>query len=189
MRRFQVRVLMGVPSYKRNMKYLIEKAIQVATTLHQGQRDKLGEPYIFHPLRVMEAARAGGWGESILALAVLHDVIEDCDVMPSEVLDRMGVSVSDPEYQDLQTALWAITHKYYEPNVAYWDRVCQNHMASIVKCYDMQDNLNRVPRIEDTEDRERLTQKYNDGLNYIWKNSESSRARLKRVIDWYEEHL
>lgn len=161
------------------MKYLVEKAIKVAATLHQGQTDKGGNPYIFHPLRVMEATRVGGYGECIQALAVLHDVVEDCDVMPSEVLDRMGVSVNDPEYHDLQAALWAITHESYEPNVVYWDRVCQNRWASIVKCYDMLDNLNRVHYIEDAKDRQRLTQKYRDGLNYIGKNSKAGPIPLR----------
>jgi (p)ppGpp synthase/HD superfamily hydrolase len=155
------------------MKYLVEKAIKVAATLHQGQRDKGGNPYIFHPLRVMEAARAGGYGECIQALAVLHDVVEDCDVMPSEVLDRMGVSVNDPEYYDLQAALWAITHESYEPNVVYWERVCQNRWASIVKLYDMKDNLGRLNVVEDIEVRKRLMRKYRDGIAYLKRNSKT----------------
>ena len=32
----------------------IEKAIQIAARAHDGQVDKLGLPYILHPLRVMD---------------------------------------------------------------------------------------------------------------------------------------
>jgi len=54
---------------------LLEKAIQLAVEAHRGQRDKAGQPYILHPLRVM--LRMGTDGERIVA--VLHDVIEDGD--------------------------------------------------------------------------------------------------------------
>ena len=33
----------------------IEKALQIAAGAHEGQKDKDGQPYILHPLRVMNA--------------------------------------------------------------------------------------------------------------------------------------
>ena len=33
----------------------IEKALQIAGRAHEGQKDKDGQPYILHPLRVMNA--------------------------------------------------------------------------------------------------------------------------------------
>ena len=33
----------------------IEKALQIAARAHEGQKDKDGQPYILHPLRVMNA--------------------------------------------------------------------------------------------------------------------------------------
>ena len=69
----------------------IERAIEIAATAHAGQRDKAGQPYIFHPLRVM--LRVYGAHEQMAA--VLHDVVEDTSVtldnlaqegFPSEVL-------------------------------------------------------------------------------------------------------
>jgi (p)ppGpp synthase/HD superfamily hydrolase len=41
---------------------------------HAGQLDKRGDPYIFHPLRVMLDV-----SPRLRAAAVLHDVIEDTD--------------------------------------------------------------------------------------------------------------
>ncbi len=32
---------------------MINKAIRIASSAHEGQADKAGEPYILHPLRVM----------------------------------------------------------------------------------------------------------------------------------------
>lgn len=56
---------------------LIEKAINAAVSYHEGQLDKNGVPYIFHPLRVMIMAQALGLDEEAQAIAVLHDVVED----------------------------------------------------------------------------------------------------------------
>jgi len=55
---------------------MLDKAILIASTAHQGQMDKAGEPYILHPLRVMLTRRT----ETERICAVLHDVIEDTNI-------------------------------------------------------------------------------------------------------------
>src|SRR5260370_39001723 len=54
----------------------LEDAIALAMKAHLGQKDKAGEPYILHPLRVMFRL---GWDapEAAKIAAVLHDVVED----------------------------------------------------------------------------------------------------------------
>ncbi len=54
----------------------IEKALQIAAQAHEGQKDKDGQPYILHPLRVMNAVE----DKTAKIVAVLHDVIEDTSV-------------------------------------------------------------------------------------------------------------
>ena len=53
----------------------LEQAIEIATEAHRGQRDKAGNDYIGHPLRVMAAGKTPE--EKIVG--VLHDVVEDSD--------------------------------------------------------------------------------------------------------------
>lgn len=53
----------------------LERAIEIATGAHRGQRDKAGHDYIGHPLRVMAAGKTP---EEKIA-GVLHDVVEDSD--------------------------------------------------------------------------------------------------------------
>lgn len=53
---------------------VLEWAIALAVRAHAGQVDKMGRPYIFHPLRLMLRART----EAVRVIAVLHDVVEDC---------------------------------------------------------------------------------------------------------------
>ncbi len=40
--------------------FTLQDAIDLATFAHRHQRDKAGEPYINHPLRVLESVKAQG---------------------------------------------------------------------------------------------------------------------------------
>ncbi len=51
----------------------VEDAIALAVEAHRGQKDKSGQPYILHPLRVMFSRNS----EIERIVAVLHDVVED----------------------------------------------------------------------------------------------------------------
>jgi (p)ppGpp synthase/HD superfamily hydrolase len=107
----------------------IEKALQIAAHAHEGQQDKHGQPYIFHPLRVMSAVE----GAEARIVAVLHDVIEDTSVT-AEDLRREGFSESILEALDL------LTHRKDEPYVNYVVR-CKGHdVARRVKLADLEDN-------------------------------------------------
>jgi len=76
---------------------MLERAIQFATQAHKGQfRKYTGEPYITHPLAVMEIVRGvPGHTEEMLVAAVLHDVVEDTDVSLMEIQEEFGDAVSD----------------------------------------------------------------------------------------------
>ncbi len=64
---------------------MIEKAIEYATTKHEGQFRKSGEPYVIHALTVGYILATLRVGPKTIAAGLLHDVLEDCDV-PKEVL-------------------------------------------------------------------------------------------------------
>lgn len=63
---------------------LLEKAIEIALKAHAGQKDKAGEPYILHPLRVM------GMMSTVheRVVAVLHDVLEDTGIAWGDLFDE-----------------------------------------------------------------------------------------------------
>ena len=63
---------------------IIEDAIIFAAEKHRGQRDKLGRPYILHPLRV--AMRLTDEREQLVA--ILHDLVEDTGVTADELRAR-----------------------------------------------------------------------------------------------------
>ena len=76
---------------------MLERAIEFATQAHKGQfRKYTGEPYITHPLAVMEIVKGvPGHTEEMLVAAVLHDVVEDTDVSLMEIQEEFGDAVSD----------------------------------------------------------------------------------------------
>jgi len=66
---------------------LLERAIAIAVEAHRGKKDKGGQPYILHPLRVMFLVES----EDERIVAILHDVVEDHgDVWPAERLRQSG---------------------------------------------------------------------------------------------------
>lgn len=69
----------------------IEKiADALAERLHAGQTRKgNGRPYIEHPRRVAAAVKRHGFGEIIVAAALLHDTVEDCDIPPAGLCSRL----------------------------------------------------------------------------------------------------
>lgn len=75
--------------------WLINKALGFATAAHEGQvRKYTGEPYIKHPIEVMNIVRTVPHTENMLAAALLHDVVEDCGVELSEIFDIFGARIA-----------------------------------------------------------------------------------------------
>ena len=114
----------------------IEQAIIIAAKAHNGQLDKGGQPYIFHPLRVMMAAET--IDEKIVA--ILHDVIED-SAMTVDDLREQGVT------DDQIAALLCLTKQTGEDYMNFIRRVMENPLARKVKICDIKDNmkLDRIP--------------------------------------------
>jgi (p)ppGpp synthase/HD superfamily hydrolase len=132
---------------------LLETCIEIAVKAHRLQRDKAGQAYILHPLRVMAGVRAGRGSVAQQAAAVLHDVIEDTPVTFAD-LERAGIPA------EVLALVEALTHRDDEPSEEYLQRVLDSPAALLVKLTDILDNAGRVPEIEDEATRERLARKY-----------------------------
>jgi guanosine-3',5'-bis(diphosphate) 3'-pyrophosphohydrolase len=82
------------PFYEENEILELEHAIDIASTAHEGQKRKSGEPYIIHPLSV--AATLVDWGmdiDTVLA-GVLHDTVEDTDLSLTQLESLFGKDVA-----------------------------------------------------------------------------------------------
>src|ERR1051325_6842276 len=63
----------------------VAKAFAFADEAHQGQQRKSGEPYVSHPLNVAMLVADLRMDVNSLEAALLHDVVEDCDI-PLDVI-------------------------------------------------------------------------------------------------------
>ena len=72
----------------------VGEAYDFAELSHRGQVRKSGEPYIQHPLSIALHLADLKLDANCIAAALLHDVIEDCDVSPEQLDERFGAEVS-----------------------------------------------------------------------------------------------
>jgi (p)ppGpp synthase/HD superfamily hydrolase len=125
---------------------LLDRAIQIAVKAHAGQKDKNGQPYILHPIRVMERVRL----PKDKIVAILHDVVEDTPWTPDQ-LRAEGFS------QEILDALDCVTKREGEEYSAFVARSASNPIALRVKLADLEDNMDvrRLPDVK-PKDWERL---------------------------------
>lgn len=139
---------------------LLSKAIVIATTAHAGQVDKLGDPYILHPLRVMIGV---GDDPDARIVAVLHDVLEDTDLPAADLIDIFPANIMD--------ALLLITRLPNEGYQSFIKVVATNALATKVKFADIADNLDprRMNRIafDDPRTASRLVAKYEEARGIL----------------------
>ena len=72
----------------------IEEAYRFAEAAHEGQVRKSGEPFIEHPLNTALYLADLKLDSTALTAALLHDVMEDCDVPFDELSERFGNDVA-----------------------------------------------------------------------------------------------
>ena len=135
----------------------LARAIAIAEQAHAGQKDKAGQPYIGHPMRVMESV--GTDDERIVA--VLHDVVEDSD-WTLEMLLKEGFT---PAIVDAVEALTKRPAEDYEKE--FIPRTGRNPLARRVKLADLADNLARTRRLEPSPENRRRAEKYRRATAYL----------------------
>lgn len=134
---------------------IADRALEIAREAHAGQLDKIGQPYINHPIRVASKFIGPSDDSEILrAIAYLHDVLEETH-LTIEDLERAGM----PER--VLVAVDLLTHQPGETYEAYCRRLRTNEDARLVKLADIDDNSMswRVEKL-DPETRGRLAKKY-----------------------------
>ena len=123
------------------------KALYYVRDLHEGQYRKALKfsdariPYIVHPLMMACHAQAMGIGDDeILAVILLHDICEDCGVLPEDlpfsdaVKEAVGLLTKTEEnFDDKKKA----TAQYYQG-------IGENKIASVTKVIDRCNNVSTM---------------------------------------------
>lgn len=112
-----------------NMNEVFETALSIAVEVHKGQVDKMGLPYILHPIAVASKVDT----LELKTIAILHDTIEDTDVTAEYLLEK-GIP------QELVDAVVLLSKPKDEEYEHYVRRVKENPLAKVVKLADLSHN-------------------------------------------------
>ena len=134
-------------------------ALELAVEKHKNQTDKAGNPYILHPLHVMENVNS----KEGKIVAILHDIIEDTDITENYLL-KIGLS------KRIVDAVVALTRSEDMDYQEYIKNLSSNPLAKEVKLADLEHNmdLKRLPTSEE-KDLER-NRKYQIAYHYLINN-------------------
>jgi (p)ppGpp synthase/HD superfamily hydrolase len=135
---------------------MTKKAMRVAYEAHQGQDDKGGAPYIFHPLHLAEQMK----DELSVTAALLHDVLEDTDVTIKK-LRKHGFSDEVIEIVKLLTHEKEVT--YFE----YIENLKLNPVALMIKIADLKHNSDTTRYHEQYEKLPKKLEKYSKALEML----------------------
>lgn len=111
------------------MRFMLSKAIEVATDALRGITDSQGLPYIDHALRVMDRMDT----EEEKIVAVLHDVVEDTEM---SLQDLKGYGFS----REVLEAVGMLTKRRDMTYFDYIDDVQCSGLATKVKIAELEDN-------------------------------------------------
>lgn len=110
-------------------------ALAFARKLHAGQFRKSGQPYIIHPLSMACHAIALSLdSESVIAACLLHDVVEDCNVVIGDL----------PVPPVIQVSVFYLTHFKGVSLDYYYHEMEDDQTACIVKLLDRCDNVSTM---------------------------------------------
>ena len=120
---------------------MLTKAIKIAATAFENDKDKGGQPYIMHLLYVMHKVKH--LGETAMICAVLHDLVED----KSEkgygfmYLRKEGFS------EEVVDILKLLTHIKHIPYMDYIKVLSVHSIAKAIKKADLEHN-SKVSRLK-----------------------------------------
>ena len=127
---------------------MTKKAIRLAYEAHQGQSDKCGIPYVFHPYHLAEQMET----EAEICTALLPDVVEDTGC----TLDDLR---AEGFTEEIISAVSHMTHEKGTPYLDYVRAMRSDPIARKVKLADLKHNstLERLdqPAEKDLKRREK----------------------------------
>ena len=137
---------------------LTRKALNLCFEAHKEQKDKSGQPYVFHPFHLAEQMT----DEYTTIVALLHDVVEDTDWTLEQLLEE-GFP------QEVVDAIALMTHADGVPYPEYVAQIKTNPIAKAVKLADLRHNSDTTRLDVVTEqDLERL-EKYRAAMELLLK--------------------
>lgn len=77
---------------------LIDECYEFARKCHTGQKRITGEEYIYHPISVAYILAQINADKETIGAALLHDVLEDCNITREEMTEKFGEEITKIVY-------------------------------------------------------------------------------------------
>lgn len=164
---------------------IVKRAVNQASIWHEGQvRKYTNMPYITHPIRVAHAVSLSKISsDDTIAAAYLHDVMEDCGVLYTDILTRFNSRVADLVFELTNKS------KFHIPNATRKERKSYDlrHIseisrdAKIIKIFDRIDNLGEYP-LDNDEATKFLRTVYLDESYLLYQVVKDSDKQLASVL-------
>lgn len=157
----------------------IKKAINYATRMHQGQTRKTGEPYIIHPLHVLQNVlkyKKSKNIETLLISACLHDTLEDTSATYYDIVENFGPQVASlvlelTTDEDMKNALGKQQYLSIKmKNMSSW--------ALDIKLCDRLDNVNDLLKCQDDSFKKKYLNETIEIIDYLLKNAKLTNTHL-----------
>jgi (p)ppGpp synthase/HD superfamily hydrolase len=133
------------------------KAMKIAFDAHNGQKDKSGIPYIYHPIHLAEQMET----EEECIVALLHDTVEDTDITFKQLEKEFSDKVIE--------ALKLLTHDKSIGYMEYVRNLKNNPIARKVKLADLRHNSDETRLKYLTEKDRKRNQKYREAIEILSK--------------------
>ncbi len=138
----------------RKDKEFFEKAHLFAAKAHEGQKRITGEPYIIHPLEVAFLVHKKFGDIEMTAAALLHDVVEDCNVEVEKIYTNFGNTVGF-----LVDGLTKTRKNFYQKKKpVFEDKIerllwagIQDVRVLLVKIADRTNNIETLEKLKDSK--------------------------------------
>src|SRR6266566_1047912 len=112
----------------------LEDVLELVIDAHYGQKDKVGDPYISHVLRVA-VKMTGIDNTTSTVVALLHDIVEDTYI----TLDSLTNDLLLPD--NIVLAVDLLTHKDTDSYEEYILKCKSDPLSKKVKIADLEDHL------------------------------------------------
>lgn len=160
----------------------LKRAIEYAAEKHKGQKRLTGDPYIVHPLHVLQNVlrfKKSKNLEVLLISACLHDILEDTDATYYDIVENFGPQVASlvlelTTDEDMKKALGKKQYLSIKiKNMSSWARV--------IKLCDRLDNVNDLLRCEDEAFKNKYINETIDILDYLLENGDLSNTHIEII--------
>ena len=152
----------------------VKKAFSLACKAHKDQKDKAGQDYILHPMKVASTLEGE---ESAIIVALLHDVVEDTNVTEKKLKAMKFLT------EEEITALWRLTCRREQSRAQYVHDIPKSELAKKVAIPALLHNAD-FRRITNLQQKDlRRAWKYIQALRWLLSNTKKTPFAIDRILD------